>query len=315
MSLKRNDFLDISDEEDGKPGSDDNDVDDSRLSKLGRRSVKRRKLDTAESDLESHESDATVEHNEFEDSESYSKNEATSPPAKPAPSSLLKTPKIKSLAASQLKTRKTGVIYLSRIPPFMKPATLRHLFSPYGTLNRIFLTPEPTPMYNKRVRSGGNKKRSYLDGWVEFASKKKAKICAETLNGNTIGGRKGSWYHDDIWNLKYLKRFKWDDLMEQVRHEEQVREGRLRAAIQQEARERNLFLENVERAKGEKGMEAKRAKKKVGVEEGGKDPEEEVQEKTRRERTFRQNKVKERDKDLASYDQREEVKRVLSKIF
>lgn len=45
-------------------------------------------------------------------------------------------------------------------------------------------------------------------GWVEFSDKKIAKQVAESLNNTAIGGKKGDFYHDDIWNLKYLKNFK-----------------------------------------------------------------------------------------------------------
>lgn len=45
-------------------------------------------------------------------------------------------------------------------------------------------------------------------GWIEFADKKVAKQVAESLNNTAIGGKKGDFYHDDIWNLKYLKNFK-----------------------------------------------------------------------------------------------------------
>lgn len=45
-------------------------------------------------------------------------------------------------------------------------------------------------------------------GWIEFADKKIAKQVAESLNNTPIGGKKGDFYHDDIWNLKYLKGFK-----------------------------------------------------------------------------------------------------------
>ena len=38
--------------------------------------------------------------------------------------------------------RTPGVIYLSRIPPYMKPHKLKHLLSPYGTVGHIFLQPE-----------------------------------------------------------------------------------------------------------------------------------------------------------------------------
>jgi hypothetical protein len=45
-------------------------------------------------------------------------------------------------------------------------------------------------------------------GWIEFSDKKIAKQVAESLNNTAIGGKKGDFYHDDIWNLKYLKKFK-----------------------------------------------------------------------------------------------------------
>ena len=35
-----------------------------------------------------------------------------------------------------------GVVYLSRIPPFMRPRKIRHLLSKYGTIGRIYLQPE-----------------------------------------------------------------------------------------------------------------------------------------------------------------------------
>lgn len=84
-------------------------------------------------------------------------------------------------------------------------------------------------------------------------------------------------------------------------------EGRLRAEIQQEARERRAFMENVESAKMERGMETKKRTKKraEGVEEG----------KAGGERIFWQKRVKERDKEAKGIDQQDEVKRVLSKIF
>jgi ESF2/ABP1 family protein len=40
------------------------------------------------------------------------------------------------------RAEQTGVIYISRIPPFMKPIKLRHYFSAYGTVGRIYLQAE-----------------------------------------------------------------------------------------------------------------------------------------------------------------------------
>ena len=35
-----------------------------------------------------------------------------------------------------------GVVYMSRLPPFMKPAKIRNIFSQYGEVGRLFLQPE-----------------------------------------------------------------------------------------------------------------------------------------------------------------------------
>ena len=42
------------------------------------------------------------------------------------------------------KTKETnpGVVYMSRLPPFMKPAKIRNIFSQYGEVGRLFLQPE-----------------------------------------------------------------------------------------------------------------------------------------------------------------------------
>ncbi len=228
------------------------------------------------------------------------------------------------LARSQKATKKTGVIYLSRVPPFMKPQTVKHLLSPFGNIGRIFLSPEEPTAHTHRVKSGGNKKRSFTDGWVEFLDKKDAKVVAETLNARIIGGKKGGWYHDDVWNIKYLKGFKWHHLTEQIANENAERAARLRADISRVTRENKHFIENVERAKMLEGMEAK---KKLKREKEG--PADRVQnegkvdvittaKKHRRGpiRQFRQNEVRLKTaKDLGVREQPEEVKRVLSKIF
>ena len=48
----------------------------------------------------------------------------------------------KKLATFQEEQRKTGVVYLSRIPPFMKPQKVRYLLQAYGEIGRIYLAPE-----------------------------------------------------------------------------------------------------------------------------------------------------------------------------
>lgn len=236
------------------------------------------------------------------------------------PSKKLKPLTQKQLLASQKASSKTGVIYISRVPPFMKPQTVKHLLSPYGEIGRIFLTPEDPAAHTRRVKAGGNKKRSFTDGWVEFLDKKNAKIVAETLNAQIIGGKKGGWYHDDVWNIKYLKGFKWHHLTEQIANENAERAARLRAEIAQTTRENKLFLQNVEKAKMLDGIKAKRKKKQDGEDFLATPANDEVVSANRGEidfrRQFRQNEVKlKTTKDKSSVEQPEEVKRVLSKIF
>ncbi|KAF2482922.1 hypothetical protein BDY17DRAFT_235168, partial [Neohortaea acidophila] len=158
-------------------------------------------------------------------------------------------------------TRHSGVLYISRVPPFMKPSTLRNLLTPHAPsgLNRLFLTPEDSTTHASRVRQGGNKKKSYADGWVEFVSKKEAKIAAELLNGGIMGGKKGGFYHDDLWCLKYLRGFKWRDLNEQIAAENAERTVRMREEVRRTRKENRAFVMDVERGKMLEGMERKRA--------------------------------------------------------
>ncbi|MCJ1288040.1 RNA-binding ATPase activator esf2 [Xylographa opegraphella] len=329
---KINEYLDVESSE-GEADAVDlldevEDARNSRLNGLSTRKPKRRRTDAFDEDAsEASENDApvTAKPKAEQDATTRSPDAATGslPPTK---NSKLKPLTQSQLASSQRKARKTGVLYLSRIPPFMRPSTIRHLLTPYGDISRLFLTPEPPTVYTRRIKAGGNKKRSFIDGWVEFASKKRAKICAETLNGQTIGGKKGGWYHDDIWNIKYLRGFKWSDLMEQIQGEEKAREGRMRAELQREQRERKAFLGNVEAAKREKGMEMKRKKKEDDERRTGEnvdgatatlrnaDPL--LNGKRPFERRFRQNEVKIKTANShGMQEQPDDVTRVLSKIF
>lgn len=43
---------------------------------------------------------------------------------------------------------------------------------------------------------------------MEFLQKKIAKQVAASLNNTLIGGKKSSRWHDEIWNIKYLHRYK-----------------------------------------------------------------------------------------------------------
>eukprot|EP00966_Prymnesium_polylepis_P310925 7183578-Prymnesium_polylepis.1 len=124
-----------------------------------------------------------------------------------------------------------GILHLSRIPPYLKPTKLRNLLEGYGTeVLRIYLSPEDTAVRSRRVRAGGNKKKSFTDGWVEFANKRRAKRIASTLNNTPMDPRSHrSFYASDLWNIRYLPKFKWNHLTEKVAADARARQDKMRA--------------------------------------------------------------------------------------
>lgn len=67
--------------------------------------------------------------------------------------------------------------------------------------------------------SPSNTGKNFTEGWVEFEDKSIAKAVAAGLNGQQIGGRRRSAYHFDLWCMKYLPKFKWDHLTEEIAYE------------------------------------------------------------------------------------------------
>lgn len=282
---KRNQFLDAED-------SDDDAVQDNSEDELqkGGRTAKRRKVqDDSELDDEGSSddgSDGGDGDNEPEEKESTKpqkldsskKNRGEKRPKKDEsdaqPDDILQVKSLlkKNPIATEAAIKKSGVVYISRIPPFMKPHKLRSLLSNYGTINRIFLAPEDPMAHQRRVRNGGNKKKMYTEGWVEFVNKKDAKDVCAMLNAQTIGGKKGSYYRDDIWTLKYLNGFKWHHLTEQIAAESAERSSRMMAELQREKKGNKEFVERVERAKMLDGIQSKKAQKEGAHDDGADAP-------------------------------------------
>jgi len=49
-----------------------------------------------------------------------------------------------ALAAFNAAQERTGVVYISRIPPAMRPTKVRHLLSQHGEIGRVYLQQEGT---------------------------------------------------------------------------------------------------------------------------------------------------------------------------
>jgi len=72
----------------------------------------------------------------------------------------------------------------------------------------------------------------------------------------------------DIWNVKYLRKFKWSHLTEKVAYERRVREQKLRIEMMSAKRENAAYASLVEAGKKLDRIEERRKKKnKRGIDE------------------------------------------------
>ena len=201
---------------------------------------------------------------------------------------------------SQKQQKKRGVVYLGSIPPFMKPLKLRQLLEKFGKLERMYLAPEDPEQRALRKKYKGNTGKKFVEGWVEFKNKRKARSAAEMLNGQPVGGKRRSAHYSDLWNIRYLPKFKWDNLMEEIEYQKAAREQRQRLELEMAKKERDFYMARVEQAKMIASMEERR-KKRVAENPDSvpESPEEQMkmaklqekQEKSRLLRTFKQRKA------------------------
>ncbi|KAE8154752.1 hypothetical protein BDV25DRAFT_94670 [Aspergillus avenaceus] len=315
---KPTDYLNIvgSDEEDSDRGYDSEAAEESKGRITKRRRTQPHAADEVQSDSEGLDDSGNESEEEPQTRKRTSDSEDPSDLYLETPTEEAPPQKSKG-ALKPPKKNKTGVIYLSSLPPYLKPFALKSMLETrgFGPITKVFLSPAVKSANAPRRRS--NKRKTYTDGWVEFASKKTAKICAETLNASIVGGRKGSWYHDDVWNIIYLRGMKWADLMEQMQRERREREAKQRIEDTRARKEDKVFLQGVETGKVLDGMQRKneeKRKRKVqsdAPETGGEGGEIKVR------RTFKQNEVKRGRHTLkdGEVDLGDDTKRVLGKIF
>ncbi|KAK9816728.1 hypothetical protein WJX72_004286 [[Myrmecia] bisecta] len=172
----------------------------------------------------------------------------------------------KKLKRLQDSYNRRGVVYISRIPPHLKPQKMRHMLSQYGEVTRVYLAPEDPALRKRRKQRGGNTGKNFSEGWVEFEDKSVAKQVAEMLNGKQMGGKRRSAYHYDLWCIKYLAKFKWDHLTEEIAYQNAVREQKLATEISAAKRERDFYMSRVDKAKA---ITAKEERKRKRLEKEG----------------------------------------------
>ena len=185
------------------------------------------------------------------------------------------------------KIKRSGVLYMSRVPIGMKIIDIRRLLEDYGIQRCYFI-----PLKKKLKNVDGKRVQAYKEGWIEFEDKLYAKLAEYELNGKPIGGNKKCIYRDELWNLKYLHKFKWNDLVESMTLEKKIQEKKLKMEIKQGDRENNFIVKNYEKSK--KYLNKKREKEK----NDGEDNNEDINDNNNK--NFKENK----NKEISKYKQK-----------
>lgn len=138
------------------------------------------------------------------------------------------------------KKYKFGIVYLSYVPVGLNVKLLKEIFSEFGEVGRVYL----------KLEQSSKKLRTYSEGWVEFKKKRVAKQVAKTLNGTPLQyGRKRGKMNGQIWSIKYLHRFKWAHLTEQLAHDRAVKEQKRQFEMGQAKKQVEFYQKMVERSK------------------------------------------------------------------
>lgn len=158
----------------------------------------------------------------------------------------------------QADYERRGVVYISYIPRKLKPRRLKLMLGEFGDIGRIYLSQEDPAARRRRKRKVCDTTKRYTEGWVEFLDKKTAKRVARMLNGQPMGGKRRSPFYSSLWSLKYLPKFKWEHLREEITYQRATYAQRLAQELRNAKREREFYLTQVDRANYEE-RKSKRA--------------------------------------------------------
>jgi ESF2/ABP1 family protein len=121
-------------------------LDESFLGEAEAESSKSPRTFRVEEQPSDHDSDSAParqsEDNDTASEEAHDFAEGMDPEGFSGPLKIVKPLTPEALAAFQATQERAGVIYISRIPPGMRPAKVRHLMSAYGEVGRVYLQQE-----------------------------------------------------------------------------------------------------------------------------------------------------------------------------
>jgi ESF2/ABP1 family protein len=168
--------------------------------------------------------------------------------------------KPRKLHAAPNKKAKRGIIYLPCIPEGksmfrhlsiksnvfstgLNPRNARSILSRFGEIDRIYFVPS-------RMRKGIA--FAYKEGWIEFLKKRIAKEVAFNLNGTPIQSKRKCQLVGQVWTMKYLHRFKWHNLSEDMNYERHTRDQRMQLEMGNVRKESEFFAKQMDELKRRK---------------------------------------------------------------
>ena len=96
--------------------------------------------------------------------------------------------------APYLEPMTRGIVFLSRIPPHLRPGKVRRLLEQHGEITNLYLAAADRTRAEKKKFGRGKR---FVEGWVEFAEKKIAnvvwvKIDTEGFDPHVLRGMEGA---------------------------------------------------------------------------------------------------------------------------
>ena len=259
-----------SEEEEGQEQESDSEEEERQDQESGSEEEEEQEQESDSEEEEGQEQESDSEEEERQDQESDSEEEEGQEQESDSeedtlPSMVLE--KKKPLSNAQIaelnnKIKKTGVVYLSTIPPGMNWSQVIQHLKVFGEINRSHLRKEDASASQRRKGHD-----NFTEGWVEFVNRKDAKMCVSQLNGRIVGGKKSGKFHDYIWTMKYLHGFKWPQLLELMNYEKHLRADKLKSEFSKLKKQDEKYLENVSKSeslkrKREKNVESSAKKQK-----------------------------------------------------
>eukprot|EP00906_Rhabdomonas_costata_P039404 RCo055720 len=135
-------------------------------------------------------------------------------------------------------TEKRGIVLVNPMPRGMNPSQLRLQFQIFGDITNMRVNSRPGRRWGKWANL------VYTQAWVEFRRRRDAKTVAQALNASPIQASLKKAYRDEMWCIKYLKGFTWEDLLEEDVHKKQYQRHSLREEREKWVRYNKQYVKN-----------------------------------------------------------------------